>query len=138
MGRFCRGPARLHAFSSFFRASRGEVRPALGVGIDVGPTTEALSLRGCASDLENPEAWFPRRRAQLLLPGAANHLVHLCFASRCPQTAQEPGVIKAPQTCGRIFSKLKRWRPGDSFVEDGIPPKESLPPPPPPSLWSFP
>ena len=36
MGRFCRGPAKPQASSAFFSASREEVRPALGIGIDVG------------------------------------------------------------------------------------------------------
>ena len=89
MGRFCRGPARLHAFSSFFRASRGEVRPALGVGIDVGPTTEALSLRGCAGDLENPEAWFPEGELSCFCPVLLTTLsiyVLLCDAHRLPRS----------------------------------------------------
>lgn len=50
-------------------------------------------------------------------PGAANHLVYLCFALRRPQTAQEPVMIKTlkpPQMCGQISSKVKRWHPGDS------------------------
>ena len=41
MGRFCRGPAKPQASSACFSASPEEVRPALGIGIDMGPRPSA-------------------------------------------------------------------------------------------------
>lgn len=98
-GEVLQGASQAAGFQCLLLCFPGRSEASSGYWNRHGP--EALSLRGCAGDLENPEAWFPRRRAQLLPPCAASCLVRLCLASQCPQTAQEPGVatMLSPYRC---------------------------------------